>query len=83
MLFNAILSILIGFISFVILRKRKINSKRLFSSSLGIFLSVIIAIFCFSIWLPMISILVFEPMFKLQTYCESEPDDMIELGLPS
>ena len=76
MLFSAILSICAGFISLVILKK--FDNKGRTDTWLEVFRSVAISLVCF-VSLLAVSEIIFEPMFKLQTYCESEPDDVIEL----
>jgi len=74
MLFSAILSVCFGLISFVTMRK----FYNVTDTYLAIFRSAAMALVLFIISL-VVSNVIFQHMFKLQTYCESEPDDVTEL----
>ena len=74
MLFSAILSVCFGLISFVTMRK----FYNVTDTYLAIFKSALIALALFIISLG-ISKVILQPIFKLQTYCKSEPDKVIEL----
>jgi len=76
MLFSAILFVFIGFISFFLLRM--FSGKKPFDVAEGITRSIVIAVLL-SIGLLIVKRMIFHPMFKLQTYCKSEPDNVIEL----
>lgn len=73
MFFNIILSIAVGLILFFVVRNKKDFEERIFRSGF-------IAIILFFASLTVSQIL-FEPLFNLKTYCESEP--RYEIGLVS
>jgi len=74
MLFSAILSVCFGLISFVTMRK----FYNVTDTYLAIFRSAAMALVLFIISLG-VSNVIFQHMFKLQTYCEFEPNDVTEL----
>jgi len=84
MLFSAILSMLTGFISFFVLRPSSDSDKKKKRMDIyiekwsAVFKSALMALVLFTISL-VISKVIFQPMFNLQTYCKSEPDEVIEL----
>jgi len=78
MLFSAILSMLTGFISFFVLRPSSDSDKKKKRMDIyiekwsAVFKSALMALALFIISL-VISKVIFQPMLRLQTYCESEP----------